>query len=181
MNTKNNKRSQNSVNKIKTSLMEILKDKKLTEIKISELCKKSNINRTTFYAHYDTVEDVLYEMCEEKIQKVYKLFFNNEYNRTEKLKHGLEIVKNDANLFEYFFNNVTDIEKKIIEMIESDFIHLPYYDETFKLSLAFKISGLVGLGKTYFSDIKSNPNCKISTNDFVKILDQFLSPVKIGK
>ena len=37
---------------IKESLIDLLKHKKIHEITVTDICKKSNINRGTFYTHY---------------------------------------------------------------------------------------------------------------------------------
>ena len=37
------------------SLIELLKTKHISEITITELCENADINRTTFYRHYEKV------------------------------------------------------------------------------------------------------------------------------
>ena len=44
---------------LKESLIEMLKEMGIEKISISELCKRSGINRTTFYLHYATPKDLL--------------------------------------------------------------------------------------------------------------------------
>ena len=75
MNIKNNKKSQQSRQKIKDALSNIIKNKEY-QVSIKYLCEMANINRTTFYSHYDSVEDVLYDMCGTYIKKAYKVFIN---------------------------------------------------------------------------------------------------------
>ena len=40
---------------IKESLIDLLKYKKIHEVTVTDICKKSNINRGTFYTHYKDV------------------------------------------------------------------------------------------------------------------------------
>lgn len=47
---------------LKEGLMRLLKDKPLDKISITELCREAEINRTTFYRHYEWPRDVLTEM-----------------------------------------------------------------------------------------------------------------------
>lgn len=52
MNTKNNKRKRESIQKIEQVLIEFLQTKELNQISVSDICKKADLNRSTFYANY---------------------------------------------------------------------------------------------------------------------------------
>lgn len=47
---------------LKEGLLRLLREKELKNIRITELCGESGVNRATFYRHYETVEDVLCEL-----------------------------------------------------------------------------------------------------------------------
>ena len=47
---------------LKESLLELMKEKPIDKITPTELCRKANINRNTFYSHYYTPRDVLTEI-----------------------------------------------------------------------------------------------------------------------
>lgn len=49
----------NTKKKLTNTLLVLLKDKRLQDITVLELCKKANINRTTFYKYYKDVEDLV--------------------------------------------------------------------------------------------------------------------------
>ena len=55
MNTTNNKRSLATEECLKNALIALLKDKELADISITELCNVADIERSTFYAHYEDV------------------------------------------------------------------------------------------------------------------------------
>lgn len=44
---------------IEDSLIELLREKPLSAITVSEVCAKADVNRSTFYAHYDDLPDLL--------------------------------------------------------------------------------------------------------------------------
>jgi len=48
-------------NLLYTTLMDLLKEKAFEEIKVSDICSKALINRSTFYAHYNDKYDLLAE------------------------------------------------------------------------------------------------------------------------
>ena len=55
MNTPNNRRSLATEECLNNTLMALLKDKELADISVTELCEAADIDRSTFYAHYEDV------------------------------------------------------------------------------------------------------------------------------
>lgn len=62
---KNDLRVLKTKQSIHLALIKLLKKKPLTHIKVTELCREANINRGTFYFHYQEVGDVFKEFYEE--------------------------------------------------------------------------------------------------------------------
>ncbi len=65
MNTKNNSRSQASRQALRKALLALLEKQELSEITAAQLCREAGVNRSTFYAHYGNMWDVLAELEEE--------------------------------------------------------------------------------------------------------------------
>lgn len=65
MNTKGNQRFVQTRQKIKGVFLELLREKKIGEITVSEICRRADIHRTTFYGHFDDVYDLMQNMVEE--------------------------------------------------------------------------------------------------------------------
>lgn len=59
MNTKNNKRYKAGNEKIETAFLTLLYNLKYEDIKINDICKKAEINRSTFYTHYSDINDLI--------------------------------------------------------------------------------------------------------------------------
>lgn len=55
-------------NAIKDALLELMKDKSFEKLSISKVCEAAQITRTTFYSHYDTLDQVLDELIEEAFE-----------------------------------------------------------------------------------------------------------------
>ena len=68
MNTPNNKRSLATEECLNNTLMALLKDKELADISVTELCEAADVDRSTFYAHYEDVS-ALGNACAEDIEK----------------------------------------------------------------------------------------------------------------
>ena len=72
MNTPNNKRRKKVRTKIIKAFVNIIQEKELNEISVSEICKLAHLNRSTFYANYidiyDLAEKVAYEIESEVVE-----------------------------------------------------------------------------------------------------------------
>lgn len=51
----------NTATKMDLALISLLKKKPIEYITISEICETANVNRSTFYLHYETIDDLLNE------------------------------------------------------------------------------------------------------------------------
>ena len=58
---------------LKKTLLELLQEKELSKITISELADRADINRGTFYAHYSDVSDLFLQMETEFLDDVLKI------------------------------------------------------------------------------------------------------------
>lgn len=65
----------NTANKMNKALITLLETKDFASITIMDICKLAEVNRSTFYAHYDNTYDLLKEAKENLINN-----FLKEYN-----------------------------------------------------------------------------------------------------
>lgn len=54
----------NTARKMDKAFLELLEKKEFAYITVKEICEKAEVNRSTFYLHYETLEDLLYESTE---------------------------------------------------------------------------------------------------------------------
>lgn len=105
MNTKNNKRKRESMQKIEQVLIEFLQTKELTQISVSDICKKANLNRSTFYANYvDIYElaDTIREKLEARVAELYKDEITQGFNSNNYLVLFQHIAQNQIFYRTYF-------------------------------------------------------------------------------
>ncbi len=89
MNTKNNRRAQETRERLKLALLEMLARDDILDVTVSALCDEAQVNRSTFYSHYDSVAELMDEIEQEtgkdifeKVAEVYddeKSMFSTEY------------------------------------------------------------------------------------------------------
>ena len=62
----------NTKNKLTTTFFNLLDKKAIKDITVLELCKKANINRTTFYKYYKDIDDLALKLEEDLISELKK-------------------------------------------------------------------------------------------------------------
>ena len=74
MNTQNNRRRRESIQRIERALIDLLQTKELSEITVSEICVKCGLNRSTFYANFLDIYDLADKLRENLEQEVGRLY-----------------------------------------------------------------------------------------------------------
>lgn len=64
---------------IENSFLELLQEKPVSRITVTEICRRSHINRTTFYKHYMDPLDLMEKLEEELLQSVRSLIAQKSY------------------------------------------------------------------------------------------------------
>ncbi len=80
MNVKNNKRRQHSRQCIEKVFVELLQTKEITEITVADICKKTGLNRSTFYANYADIYELADTIREQLEKDVNELYDNDMIN-----------------------------------------------------------------------------------------------------
>ena len=76
-------RKQKTLRGIREAFISISKEKRIDKITVKELCERALINKATFYAHYDNIEELIIEFEDEFIKDITgeidfaELFFTN--------------------------------------------------------------------------------------------------------
>ena len=105
MNTPNNKRKKESQSKIEKTFLQLLQTKELSSISVTDICKISNLNRTTFYSNYIDIYDLadkIKEKLEADVAEIYKYETDNQYNSNDFLKLFQHIKDNQLFYKTYF-------------------------------------------------------------------------------
>jgi len=89
MNIPNNKRKRESQEKIEKIFINLLQTKEVKEISVSEIVKLAKINRSTFYANYIDIYDLIDKVKERMINE----FFNIYKEETKAATHSYNFLK----------------------------------------------------------------------------------------
>lgn len=113
------KRIQRSVTDIKQAFLQLLMHKSFEEITISEIIREAKYNRGTFYAHFDSKEQLLNQIISETLSEmVEQIKIPYKHVRTVNLK---ELKIEDIRLFEYFIEHASLYKLFLSKHIQVDF------------------------------------------------------------
>lgn len=115
MNTKNNKRKRESMQKIEQVLVEFLQTKELNQISVSDICKKAGLNRSTFYANYIDIYDLadtIRKKLEDEVSELYKDEITEGFNSNNYLVL-FQHIKDNQIFYQTYFKLGYDEKYKI--------------------------------------------------------------------
>lgn len=166
-------------NLIYNTLIELMKDKTFEEIKVSDICNKALINRSTFYSHYEDKYDLLVDFINSlKNEFINELNKNN--NNLNVKEYYIELIKIFLNHIEerkemytsIMINNRNSIMMDILlSVVNNDLLKKMSKDE-FKSSIPddiivrFYLGGVINLGVEWLKD-----NNKYSKEDIINYLN----------
>lgn len=116
MNTPNNKRRRESVERLEKVFLELLQTRELDEIRVSELCKRAGLNRTTFYANYTDVyglADSIRDKLEGNLTELYRDEITEGFNSNDYLRLFRHIQENQI-FYQTYFKLGYDNNYKIV-------------------------------------------------------------------
>lgn len=157
------KRCRKTRKAIKNSLIKLMSEKDVSDITITEIAEVADINRKTFYAHYRDLYDILDEIENDLIEKLFHILNNADilksmYNPYPLLKELTSEINKDFEFYKLLVQskNYNSLLNKIQETFKTRFLELS--KETIKTDreiLSFIIdfisSGITSVYKEWFS------------------------------
>jgi len=106
MNTPNNKRRKESIRKIEQAFTKLLLERELKEITVSDICKLTGLNRSTFYANFSDVY-ALADRQRKKLEDDFSAAFSNFSDTADMEKNGaakmFTHIKEHQDLYRIYF------------------------------------------------------------------------------
>ena len=121
------------------ALLILLEKKEYEFITIKEICEKAGVNRSTFYLHYESIDDLLEETISNTNKKFQDVFNNKTINPRILPKEDLYFIKEDE-LIPYL--NFVKTNKRIYKLMfkysyifKGEIQFKKFYDEIFEIVL----------------------------------------------
>ena len=165
MNVKNNKRRKESQDKIERAFIELLQDRELKEITVSDLIKSTGLNRSTFYTNYMDIYD-LADKTREKLENEFSnLFVDYDYfnERTGALKMFRHIKENQI-FYNSYFKLCYD-DKFLISKYDAKRAEIEHLDGNLKYHIEFFRNGLNAIIKLWLAG-----GCQESPEEMAQVL-----------
>ncbi len=150
MNTVNNKRRQASREKIKSVFIELLQTHELDRITVSDICKRSGLNRSTFYANYTDIYDLADRLRDELEQEVARLYAAEEQGKyyADNWLRLFYHIRNNPLFYKTYFKLGYDHEHGVnISELTADYPIFP--EETMEYHVEFFKAGFNAIVKKW--------------------------------
>lgn len=183
----------NTALRMDEALIALLEVKDLKYITVKEICEKAEVNRSTFYLHYETIGDLLNETMESINRRFQSYFLQNAGDFVDKirvqkpqdlilitqewLQPYLRFVCDHKNIYRATFQNpkgmqvgvrYRDLKKYIIGPILCKF-NLPVNYQHYYI--AYYIEGIIAVIKEWL-----NHNCQDSIETIAAIIEECVRP-----
>lgn len=166
MNTANNKRKRDSMERIEKVFIELLQKKELNEISVSDICKRAKLNRTTFYANYTDIyglADAIRDGLENEVSNLYKDEITQGFNSNDYLKLFRHIKDNQI-FYQTYFKLGYDNNYKIF-IYDVDLAKKHFQNKFIEYHMEFFKAGITKIIKLWLQK-----GCKESPEDMVEII-----------
>jgi len=172
MNTKNNSRYKSNSEKIESTFLSLIPKYKYENITITQICEAAGINRSTFYAHYDDINDMIIKI-EAKFSKSMADIFRFGARQTNKaFVEVFSFVKKNKHFYKAFLNipyatlAETNIKSKILSNIQNNLI-----TDMDDVGVLYRAS-FFGAGFKEMCRIWLDRNCRESPEVMAKLLTE---------
>ena len=175
------------------ALITLLEQKDIEYITVKEICTKAGFNRSTFYLHYESIENLLNETLEYIVNKLVTHFNKNPKEFIEKLnvlnkedlifineeylKPYLEFIKENKKVFVAAFKNPMVMKAREAYSSLEEYIFNPILDKydipnyKRKYMLQFYVNGIMSIIKEWTIN-----DCQDKIDDIISIIIECVRP-----
>ena len=184
----------NTALRMDEALITLLEVKDLEYITVKEICEKADVNRSTFYLHYETVADLVNETVENVNKRFLTYFTQSEVDFADKIKSKklddlilitqdylmpyLQFIHENKTVYRAYFRNPNEMQartryknlkKYILEPILKKF-RVP--EMRWQYYIAYYIEGIAAIIREWL-----NHDCRDSVETIADIIEQCVRPL----
>lgn len=174
MNTKNNQRFRETETRMEVAMLELMENTDFNKITVKKICEQAKVNRSTFYAHFTDINDILTKMDKYLNNEVIESYREEKEIRifsAQSFIRFLDHIKKHRAFYKISFQNgrklpLEENYEKLWELIEplcrnagiTDMEQITYYFTFFRASF-------ISILKHWM-----DTDCKISTEEMADII-----------
>lgn len=176
MNTVNNQRFQETDRRIQEAMLQLIQEKEVNKVTVNDICTRCGINRSTFYAHFVDIYDLLGKLQMEIYQDVADSFKDinidpSEYLSIEYIVIILDHVRRHQLFYRAYFSKGLDDLQRNAGIVQERFIS-PYMrslgiasERQINYQFRFFWAGFIEVVRIWVFD-----GCPETPEDLVKII-----------
>lgn len=165
MEKKTDRRVKYTLMVIRESFVKLLERKPISKITVKEICEEADINRATFYAHFNDPYDLLghieTELTDGIIHYLSSYDFTGQPNASvEMLEKILMFIRENAKIFHILLNTSGDMhfQQEVVQVIgQQHFSDLGSNRDDSESIFLFFASGSIGLIQKWLKDGMQKP------------------------
>ncbi len=155
VNIKNNQRTRLSKLMFKNALMDLLREKgDIHKISVRELCDRADLNRSTFYAHYEEPADLLKELENEIIDEteehLKKIAEENDMGAHKYILSFLKYLRDNDKVFRTLLIDAADpkfksmfMQRSILKFIDN--LNITFFSDVEQYIFSYILNGSTGI------------------------------------
>lgn len=151
MNTKNNKRHQETIRRLETAFLTQLQQKSISQIKVSEICQLAQINRSTFYANYCDVYDLadsIHKRMKDEVIRIIQQDFAPAFSENHFLRLFQHIQANQE-MYSFYFRLGFDRDTETLFLDHFSLIPYSQQEELLEYHVIFFKNGFNSILKRW--------------------------------
>lgn len=175
------------------ALVDVLREKGLEYVTVKEICERAGVNRSTFYLHYERIDDLLAE-CVENTNRKFLSYFEGAVSgfpegignaslddliliRKDYLMPYLNFIKDNRVVFSAAVNSPTGMQS--VQKYEGLYKHVfnpilerfEYPENERRYAINFYISGIVAVINQWLES-----GCKEETDEIAGVIIRCIRP-----
>lgn len=184
MNTANNRKFKDTEQKIEQALLSLSKTGPAHRITVRQICAEAQINRSTFYAHFQDIPDMIHKIGARQIRKLLDFFDSSEEDilllpvDSAQMLRLLDYIKENRDFFDVLINNnqsslfTSALSRKWSERADACMQRIGLCDETeMNYYLTFYGAGFLAVLGKWLSG-----GCALPSADICRILRSHIPP-----
>ena len=166
MNVKNNKRRKESIYKIESAFIDLLQTREIKQISVSDICKITGLNRSTFYANFEDIYDLADKLRKKLEQEFAQVFTDTDTNETNGAEKMFTHIKENQLFYKTYFKLQYD-ESCQVMIYDTQRAQKDFDNKYIKYHIEFFKSGINAIIKMWL-----NSGCKESPQEMAEIIKQ---------
>ncbi|MFT8424181.1 MAG: TetR-like C-terminal domain-containing protein [Liquorilactobacillus sp.] len=167
-NKKNNRAKKRSITNIENAFVNLLQDKSVNKVSITEICKEADVNRSTFYANFVDVFDLI-EKLQDRMLKDFNDLYEYENSAKENSNNFLKLfwhIKENKILYKTYFKLGLELNVNI-DVYDTDLAQSLFNNQHLDYHINFFRAGITATIKKWLTN-----DCDLSPEELFNVVKE---------